>query len=41
MLATMWLIIKVLAGSILIIFLAGILILLLQSLLDAIFEDKK
>ena len=40
MLSTMWLMIKALAGLILIAVLAGILILLVQGFLDAIFKDN-
>lgn len=40
MLSTMWLVIKALAGLILIVVLAGILILLVQGFLDAIFKDN-
>lgn len=40
MLSTMWLMIKALAGLILIVVLAGILILLVQGFLDAIFKDN-
>ena len=39
MLSTMWLIIKALAGIIAIVFLAGILILLVQGILNAIFKN--
>ena len=40
MLGTMWLMIKALAGLILIVVLAGILILLVQGFLDVIFKDN-
>lgn len=40
MLGTIWLIIKVLLGSIAIVALSGILILLVQGFLDQIFKDK-
>ena len=39
MLSTMWIIIKVLAGMIAIVFLAGILILLVQGFSEQIFKD--
>ena len=40
MLGTIWLMIKALAGIIAIVILAGILILLVQGFLDAIFKDN-
>ena len=41
MLSTMWLIIKALLGMIAITLLAGVLILLIQGFLDAVFKDKQ
>lgn len=40
MLSTIWLMIKALAGLIIIVLLAGVLVLLLQGFLDAIFKDN-
>lgn len=40
MLSTIWLIIKALAGMIAIVFLAGVLILLIQGFVDAVFKDN-
>lgn len=39
MLSSMWLLIKALAGMIVIVFLAGLLILLLQGFINAIFKN--